>query len=364
MYTGDDPSSYTFTPQVNRRPSYLDSRPDTLDQLAGQRQSVNPNDIMEQPLPGAKGQYNINSFNPAPSVRTVPSPGSDTLGKELRKFPASNASSNNGFGNQSLGDVLSSKPSAASNRLGATKDTSNNSPFRSKFMQQYSGGQADSDLKFVGQNSYDYDSNDGSAAAAAQYHPSNTLANQGSAAAYKNADLEAEQIFMGSLRSSEKVKQGGRVKQGGGGWNDDTTTSGLFGEPRTLPSNPRSAERRPSVGSVASRGDSRVSHPEPPRRRHQPDRQTGDWNSETNIDSESLFTAAHRRDNNSSSKMISPAKINNTSYSSYTTGSRADAQDDGYDHTGRLVSPRLRPAPSEEAMPTGARSRYSYNLTL
>ena len=355
MHAGEDPSSYTFTPQVNRRPSYLDSRPDTLDQLASQRRSANPDDIMEQPLPGAKGQYDINNFNPAPSVRAVPSPGSDALGKELRKFPA-NASSNSGFGNQSLGDVLSGKPGVANSRVGASKDANSNSPFRSKFMQQYSNNQTGSDLKFVGQNSYDYDGNDSHS----NYKPSNAPPHSRSdTAAYKNADIEAEQIFMGSLRSSEKVKQGSRKQSSG--WNDDTTTSGLFGDPRALPSNPRSAERRLPVGSVASRAERIAAHPEPPRRRHQQDRHSGDWNNDTNIDQESLFTSAHSRE---ASKMISPAKISNASYSSYTTG-RADAQDqDEYDHTGRLVSPRLRPAPSQEAMPTGARSRYAPSSLL
>ena len=72
----NDSESHTFTPQLNKRPSYLSNKADSLDKLASE--VVLSDDIFEKPLPGKK------SYGDVPSV---PSPGSDALGKEMKKFP-------------------------------------------------------------------------------------------------------------------------------------------------------------------------------------------------------------------------------------------------------------------------------------
>lgn len=107
---------HTFKPKVNPRPKYLErgrhDSSDSLDQLTGGANIGN--DIFEQPLPGSKRSdpNAIYSENP-------PSPSSDALGHEIKRYPH--------------------QPQVApsqNNATGASKD-SVKSPYRSKFMQQY-----------------------------------------------------------------------------------------------------------------------------------------------------------------------------------------------------------------------------------
>lgn len=87
--TGMDESEHTFAPQINNRPSYLNKPTnDSLDLLASNSSSYS-NDTMEQPLPGNKPQVsNSNSRDNNNFHRPTPSPGSDALGNEMKKFPA------------------------------------------------------------------------------------------------------------------------------------------------------------------------------------------------------------------------------------------------------------------------------------
>ena len=76
----NEAESHSFTPQLNKRPSYLSSKPDSLDKLASE--VVLSDDIFEKPLPGKKAYDNTPS-----EIPPVPSPGSDALGREMKRFP-------------------------------------------------------------------------------------------------------------------------------------------------------------------------------------------------------------------------------------------------------------------------------------
>eukprot|EP01036_Dinobryon_divergens_P022146 gene22146-30382_t len=77
----NDAETHSFTPQLNKRPSYLSNKPDSLDKLASE--VVLSDDIFEKPLPGKKAYDNI---TPA-EIPPAPSPGSDALGREMKRFP-------------------------------------------------------------------------------------------------------------------------------------------------------------------------------------------------------------------------------------------------------------------------------------
>ena len=88
----------TFKPQINKRPSYLDDKQaDSLDILTSNNSvpRFDKDDIFEQPLPGNQ------------KIK-IPSPGSDSLGRELKKYPEY-----------------------------PDYDQSSNSQFKSKFLQKY-----------------------------------------------------------------------------------------------------------------------------------------------------------------------------------------------------------------------------------
>ena len=86
--TGMDESEHTFAPQINSRPSYLNKPTnDSLDLLAS-NSSHYSNDTMEQPLPGNKPQVSSSNSRDNNFQRPTPSPGSDALGNEMKKFPA------------------------------------------------------------------------------------------------------------------------------------------------------------------------------------------------------------------------------------------------------------------------------------
>jgi len=162
----------TFTPTVNKRPSYLNNRPDTLDKITSNNNNNNNNnnnradDIFEQPLPGAK-RYDINK---------IPSPGSDALGKEMKKFTFDDQNNNN----------------------------NNNGGYKSKFMQQYDQEES-SDI----------------------YRPSDQADKM-----YNNKqDSDSDERFMSMLRSDGPRKSSHKP-----GWNDDTQAGGLFDAPKQVKS--------------------------------------------------------------------------------------------------------------------------------
>ncbi len=99
----------TFAPQLVARKGANSShvkQPDSLDRLATEV-TVNTNDIMEQPLAAQRNKRNQMS-----EVNELPSPNSDALGRELKKFGGANANSN---------------PTSTNNQL----------QYKSKFLQQY-----------------------------------------------------------------------------------------------------------------------------------------------------------------------------------------------------------------------------------
>ena len=153
----------TFTPQVNKRPSYLDNRPDTLDKIASHNTNNNrPDDIFEQPLPGAK-KYDYNK---------IPSPSSDALGKEMKKFTFDDQQSSNGG-------------------------------YKSKFMQQYDNDKSPDIYK-----------------SSANKADSRFL--------NEKQDNDSDERFMSMLRSD------GPRKSSKPGWNDDIQTGGLFEGPKQV----------------------------------------------------------------------------------------------------------------------------------
>lgn len=93
--TGMDDSEHTFTPQINQRPSYLNKTAnDSLDLLASnsQKYQASSNDIFEQPLPGNRPQPSGSKERERErerdsNSRVIPSPTSDALGNEMKKFP-------------------------------------------------------------------------------------------------------------------------------------------------------------------------------------------------------------------------------------------------------------------------------------
>ena len=95
--TGTDETENTFSPQINTRPSYLNKTTnDSLDMLAStsQKYTSSNDDVFEQPLPGNRS-LNISNRNEECEnhVRSVPSPTSDALGNEMKRFPQRGTSS-------------------------------------------------------------------------------------------------------------------------------------------------------------------------------------------------------------------------------------------------------------------------------
>ncbi len=277
----------TFQPVVNKRPSYLDSRPDTLDaqMVAGNaKQLVNSNDIFEQALPGNKN-YNMNS------AKIPISPSGDALGKEMKKFNYSNA------------------PVAANKQQQPPVQPTTG--FRSKFMQQYETDSNTSQSKYGSNDDYEQ-----------QYTPSNGINNKN-----VKAEKEAEEIFMSTLRSSNvnnNINTNYNKKSIGPGWNDDTSTSGLYeNNVNRTPNKTKSGTT--SNNTLRPSPTQSYGHPEPPSNRHKHqnnDNNNGGWNNDTSINPVSF-------------KKTSPVKVSNEP----------------------IISPRIRP--SEDVVVTQARSRLS-----
>lgn len=95
--TGMDEMEHTFSPQINTRPSYLNKTTnDSLDMLAStsQKYSSSNDDVFEQPLPGNRSLRVSNKNEDRENqVRSVPSPTSDALGNEMKRFPQRGTSS-------------------------------------------------------------------------------------------------------------------------------------------------------------------------------------------------------------------------------------------------------------------------------
>lgn len=191
----------SFTPQVNKRPSYLPN-PEEARQLNRQSSlgSVASDDIFEQPLPGSKS-YSVSSVGgggPGNGSRRDSeqivdrlSPSSDALGREMKnqKFFPSNKVSGGGSGSNGGHGYAQPKPQ-----------------YQSKFMQQYT-------------------------------NEVENVPNQSSSAAHANANAaaaEADAVFANQLR-------GGPSKQlsSKNAWNDDTSTARTFDEMNKKPSRSR-----------------------------------------------------------------------------------------------------------------------------
>lgn len=277
----------TFQPVINKRPSYLDSRPDTLDAqvVAGSaKQLVNSNDIFEQALPGNKN-YNMNNSK-------IPiSPSGDALGKEMKKFNYSNA------------------PAGASKQQQPPQPIQPTTGYRSKFMQQYESDTSTSHNKYGSNDDYDQ-----------QYIPSNNINNKNS-----KAEKEAEEIFMSTLRSSNVNSNANYNKKSsiGPGWNDDTSTSGLYES--TVNRTPNKVKSGSNSNALRPSPTQSYAHPDPPINRHKQqnyDNSSSGWNNDTSI-------------NPGAFKKSSPVKASNEP----------------------IISPRIRP--SEDVAVTQARSRLS-----
>eukprot|EP01038_Epipyxis_sp_PR26KG_P007853 gene7853-10661_t len=189
---------YTFAPQVNKRPSYLNKGSDSLDTLANEViQRQNSSDIFEQPLPGLKSKAlsfynddnnsigaNSNSNN---TVIKLPSPGSDALGREMKKFPFGEPHHNNSNSNNNSNNNL----------FGMNKEQSD-AAYKSQFLQQYETSKAQARLSSLQNNNKNTNNN------------------------YDNRDAPIEDEFANMLRNDNR-----KGKAHGPGWNDDTTSTGF-----------------------------------------------------------------------------------------------------------------------------------------
>ena len=186
--------NHTFKPTLTKRPSYLDKRPtDALDVLsANAAPHVQVDSIFEQPLPGSKSNFS--------GGYDLPSPGSDALGKEVKKFGA------DGFPKES---------GAPSNRQGGGTN------YKSNFMKQYhkheeAAGARDGRSNWENRVNTPPKAPEPSQLARAQVDK------------YSNQEYDdiadAAEDFMTTLR-------GGGGRDVGGGWNSDTATSDIYSQP-------------------------------------------------------------------------------------------------------------------------------------
>ena len=177
---GDECSEeHTFQPKVNPRPKYLERNrhdsADSLDMLAGGAGAGGDN-IFEQPLPGSKPRV-ASAGGGLGGMENPPSPSSDALGNEMKKrYP------------QQQRQHSQQPPQVQQNHSHPPNDLPSQSPYKSKFMQQYDNQSQDT----------------------GQSQPTTTPANI--------ATEEVDSTFFNSLRNDGDSSQGG-----GGGWNNDTS---------------------------------------------------------------------------------------------------------------------------------------------
>lgn len=180
-----DAAEATFTPQVNKRPSYLNDRKDSLDNEV----QIRSDDIFEQPLPGNRPKPQVYD-----AYQGLPSPGSDALGREMKKHPSSdnysnqNYNNNNGYNNASYGN-----------------DKVSDAQYKSQFLQQYETEKRNKMEKAKQQ----------------QMQQEQMQRNQ-----YQNDD--DNDAFFNQLRSDNN-------KSSGPGWNNDTTTNGFASKKSNVP---------------------------------------------------------------------------------------------------------------------------------
>ena len=223
---------HTFKPTTNKRPSYLDKRPiDTLDVVAASSSSLNTNtdDIFERPLPGGSGQYNL------------PSPGSDALGKEVKKFDFQpteqhqqyqqyeHRNNNQQYQQQYQQNNVIAPPTKLNreqqlealeanfqsnqrggNRGGGVKAGA----YKSNFMQQYERNEQNRPPQQQQQQQQQQHTD--------QYNDMDDSQHQNN----KNTQEESDNIFFNSLRGEDNNTNNRNNKPG---WNDDTSMDAGFG---------------------------------------------------------------------------------------------------------------------------------------
>lgn len=251
----------SFTPQINRRPAYLKQQ-DSLDQLAIEV-IKNPNDVFEQPLPGTRKQQQVDHSAPS-----LPSPGSDALGKEMKRYHNDENRSTQG-------------------------------PYKSKFLQQYEN-------ELAPENDQTSSSGYGANYRKQQQQaipPQKAPSQQPEPAPYGRQShsqvQDPDDGFINSLRGAGGGGSGKKaVPSAGPGWNDDIATDG-FGEARSLKPKASATKGRPRApaqqssnydddGGVYAQQDynhQRVS-PQKPAARQQQQQQSRtlphkDWNMDT-----------------------------------------------------------------------------------
>ena len=192
----DNEEQPSFVPQINKRPSYLKQQ-DSLDKLTVDIRH-DSNDIFEQPLPGARGNQ---AFQNEMNLPKLPSPGSDALGKELKRYPSGPNDENN-----------LQQPA-----------------YKSKFLQQYSNE--------LSQDTEHYQSNG---------HRQNATNSQNHLTPPKQQYEEADHSFMSSLRGNPSSGKK-TTSSAGPGWNDDITTSGFAPAPAVKTKTNSARTTRPRV---------------------------------------------------------------------------------------------------------------------
>eukprot|EP01032_Pedospumella_encystans_P019578 gene19578-22261_t len=181
---GEQEDTPSFTPQVNKRPSYL-KQTDSLDKLANAI-NIDPSDIFEQPLPGARPAQSVQNDY---TKQNLPSPGSDALGREVKRHgPA--------------GDVKSSQP-----------------VYKSKFLQQYEQENSqEDDYQPPARQNAQVPSRSNPPAQSRGYEYQSPVKAE-----------EPDEPFMNSLRGAGGSS--GKKGSTGPGWNDDTTSGGFAPAP-------------------------------------------------------------------------------------------------------------------------------------
>lgn len=253
--------NYTFKPQVNKRPQYL-GKEDSLDALTGPAHSIDPSDIFEQPLPGArKADPNDIFQQPLGGGKGIPqngnplSPSGDALGHEIKRHPRGHGLENSSSGGQ----------------------------FRSKFMQQYQ----DADL-----NDYSKKPIPVPQTRSPPQQPSRNRDLHQDTVGPMSPEQEADNIFMNSLR--------GGNRSNGPAWNDDISSNpGIPPVPKKVSYRRRrsqAAGAAPPPPALPVSGTSRRTLPE--------------WNSDTDGTIPDAFTAAEssRRGSGGGESNIGAAK--------------------------------------------------------
>jgi hypothetical protein len=252
---GDECSEeHTFKPKVNPRPKYLEkgrqNSSDSLDMLTGS--TANPNDVFEQPLPGSKPKVD-HTAGIGFGFQNPPSPNSDALGNEMKRHPHKPPSQphlqqHHSYPVEDSQPHSYQQPQLRQNQSYPNNEQTTQSPYKSKFMQQYDE----------------------------QIRPP-----ESTSASTTNVAEEVDANFFGSLRS------GGNSSKGGG-WNDDISNGEIpsLGPPkrkvsyrrRKATDNPNS--EYPPAPTFSSNRTPHIQHSQS----HDPP----PWNGETEFDPESV----------------------------------------------------------------------------